>query len=47
VYAAAENLLNQRYLVALSPTSSRTIANLGPPILARVGLRWDFPGPHK
>ncbi|MBV9180147.1 MAG: TonB-dependent receptor [Acidobacteria bacterium] len=47
VYVAAENLLNQRYLVALSPTSARTIANLGPPILARAGLRWDFPGRQK
>lgn len=39
-YAAVENVLNQRYAVAIvSP-----IENLGPPILARIGIRYDFPG---
>ncbi len=38
VFAAAENLLNQRYMVARTP-----ITNVGPPILFRVGLRLDFP----
>jgi len=40
VYIAAENLLNQRYAVASVPP----IVNLGPPILARVGIRYEFPG---
>ena len=38
-YAAIENVLNQRYAVAIaSPVQS-----LGPPILARIGIRYDFP----
>ncbi|MGH9517016.1 MAG: TonB-dependent receptor [Terriglobales bacterium] len=38
-YAAVENVLNQRYAVTIvSP-----IQNLGPPILARIGIRYDFP----
>ena len=49
VYAAAENLLNQRYAVAQAPATSVTpsITTLGPPILARVGLRYQFPGGQK
>lgn len=47
VYLAAENLLNQRYAVTLSPTSTRTIENLGPPILARAGVRLDIPSLSK
>jgi outer membrane receptor protein involved in Fe transport len=39
VYVAAENLLNQRYAVADVPP----IINQGPPILARIGLRYEFP----
>ncbi len=42
-YAAVENLFNQRYSVALAPP----ISNLGPPILARAGLRYEFPADHK
>jgi len=38
VFAAAENAFNQRYYTALTP-----VPNLGPPILARVGLRYQFP----
>jgi len=38
VFGAAENLFNQRYNVALTP-----VPNLGPPILARIGLRYQFP----
>jgi outer membrane receptor protein involved in Fe transport len=38
LFAAAENLLDQRYQVARTP-----IINLGPPILYRVGLRLNFP----
>ena len=38
LFAAAENLLDQRYQVARTPT-----INLGPPILYRVGLRVNFP----
>ena len=40
VYVAGENLLNQRYATASTPP----IVNLGPPILARIGIRYDFPG---
>jgi len=49
IYAAAENLLNQRYAVALAPARSVTpsITTLGPPILARFGLRYRFPGGQK
>ena len=46
VYAAAENLLNQRYATALSPPQTaggQPLETLGPPILARVGLRFKFP----
>ncbi len=38
LFAAAENLLDQRYQVARTP-----IVNIGPPILYRVGLRLNFP----
>jgi outer membrane receptor protein involved in Fe transport len=46
VYVAAENLLNQRYAVTLqppTPTQTRPLENLGPPVLARVGIRVDWP----
>jgi outer membrane receptor protein involved in Fe transport len=39
VFAAAENAFNQRYYTALTPVPS-----LGAPILARIGLRYEFPG---
>jgi len=42
-YAAVENLFNQRYTVTLAPP----ISNFGPPILARAGLRYEFPPVHK
>lgn len=38
-YAAIENLLNDRYAVAIASP----VQNLGPPILARIGVRYDFP----
>ena len=37
-FAAIENLFNQRYNVALT-----SVPTLGPPFLARVGLRLQFP----
>ena len=37
VFAAAENLTNQRYQTALTP-----ITTLGPPILFRAGFRFNF-----
>lgn len=46
VYVAAENLLNQRYVVTLlppTPPQTQNLQNLGPPILARVGIRVDWP----
>jgi len=45
-YVAAENLLDQRYDVTLAPPiapGAQPLRNLGPPILARIGLRIDFP----
>ena len=41
-FAAAENVTDQRYQVAKTPT-----LNVGPPILYRVGLRWNHPGREK
>jgi len=38
IFVAAENILNQQYMVARTP-----ITNLGPPILFRAGLRLNFP----
>lgn len=38
-YVAVENVLNQRYAFQISPP----VQELGAPILARVGLRYDFP----
>ena len=38
VFAAAENLFNTRYATGATP-----VTTLGPPILARVGLRYQFP----
>jgi outer membrane receptor protein involved in Fe transport len=38
-YAAIENLLNDRYAVAIASP----VQNLGPPILGRIGIRYDFP----
>jgi outer membrane receptor protein involved in Fe transport len=37
-FVQVENTLDERYTVALTP-----VANLGPPVLYRVGLRYDFP----
>ena len=39
-YVAVENLLNQRYAFQISPP----VQALGAPILARIGIRYDFPG---
>jgi outer membrane receptor protein involved in Fe transport len=41
LYAAFENLLNQRYNVALTPTP-----NIGPQFLVRGGLRYTLPEHH-
>ncbi len=38
IFAAAENLFNQQYFTTINPVPA-----LGPPLLARVGLRYDFP----
>lgn len=43
VFAAAENILNQRYNVANTPFNGASLLNLGPPILYRIGLRLNFP----
>ena len=46
IYGAAENAFNQRYATALSAPQTaggQALQTLGPPILARVGVRFDFP----
>ncbi len=44
VFAAAENMFNQRYYTALTPVPNLpTVPSLGAPILARIGLRYQFP----
>jgi outer membrane receptor protein involved in Fe transport len=43
-YIAAENMLNRRYVVTLTGPPTSALQNLGPPILARAGLRYEFPG---
>jgi outer membrane receptor protein involved in Fe transport len=49
IFAAAENTFNQRYYTALTPVPNAppgtppTVPSLGAPILARVGLRYQFP----
>lgn len=43
IFAAAENVLNQRYHVANTPFNGTPLLNLGPPILYRAGLRLNLP----
>jgi len=43
IYAAAENILDERYYVANTPTATGSLFNIGPPILYRIGLRMNFP----
>jgi outer membrane receptor protein involved in Fe transport len=43
LYAAAENILDERYNVANTPTATGSLFNLGPPLLYRIGLRVNFP----
>ena len=43
VFAAAENLLDERYNVANTPTATGSLFNIGPPLLYRIGLRMNFP----
>jgi outer membrane receptor protein involved in Fe transport len=38
IFSAAENILNQQYMVARTP-----ITNLGPPVLFRIGLQLNYP----
>lgn len=42
-YFVAENLLNRRYVVTLTGSPPNPLQNWGPQILARVGLKFDFP----
>jgi outer membrane receptor protein involved in Fe transport len=43
IFAAAENMFNRRYYTALNVVPNNpTVPDLGPPILARVGLRYQF-----
>jgi outer membrane receptor protein involved in Fe transport len=46
VFGAFENLFNQRYETALTPVATPVpslLPTLGPPFLARVGIRLEFP----
>jgi outer membrane receptor protein involved in Fe transport len=43
VFAAAENLTDERYTVANTPTANGSLFNIGPPLLYRIGLRLNFP----
>jgi outer membrane receptor protein involved in Fe transport len=43
LFAAAENLLDERYNVANTPTANGSLFNIGPPLLYRIGLRIDWP----
>ena len=43
VFAAAENLTDERYNVANTPTANGSLYNIGPPLLYRIGLRLSFP----
>jgi outer membrane receptor protein involved in Fe transport len=43
VFGAFENLFNTRYNVSLTPTATTPTRTQGPPILGRVGLRFNFP----
>jgi len=43
VFAAAENLLDERYNVANTPTATGSLFNIGPPLLYRIGLRINWP----
>jgi len=43
VFAAAENLTDERYNVANTPTANGSLYNIGPPLLYRIGLRLNFP----
>jgi outer membrane receptor protein involved in Fe transport len=43
VFVAAENILDQRYNVANTPTAKGSLFNIGPPLLYRIGLRLNFP----
>jgi outer membrane receptor protein involved in Fe transport len=42
IYLAGENILNQRYPFTLTPPAP-PLTSLAPPILARAGIRYDFP----
>lgn len=43
IFAAAENITDERYQVANTPTSTGSLFNIGPPILYRIGMRLNFP----
>jgi outer membrane receptor protein involved in Fe transport len=43
VFAAVENITDERYNVANTPTATGSLFNIGPPLLYRVGLRLNFP----
>ena len=43
LYAAAENVTDERYQVANTPVGSGSVFNIGPPLLYRIGLRMNFP----
>lgn len=47
IFATAENLLDERYNVANTPTATGSLLNVGPPLLYRIGLRLNFPAERR
>ena len=43
LFAAAENILDERYAVANTPFNGASLFNIGPPALYRIGMRLNFP----
>lgn len=43
IFAAAENIFDDRYDVANTPTANGSLFNIGPPTLYRIGLRVNIP----
>ena len=44
LFAAAENVLDERYRIANTPVAGGgTVFNIGPPVMYRIGMRLNFP----
>ena len=47
LFAAAENILDERYAVANTPFNGTSLFNIGPPLLYRIGMRLNFPAERR